>query len=55
MSGFRTSDPTRRLRDRQEHPLEGLVATLRYSWLQQDGSPQTATQLRAYINYAVKF
>jgi hypothetical protein len=36
-------------------PLEGLVATLRYSWLQQDGSPQTATQLRAYINYAVKF
>jgi hypothetical protein len=35
--------------------LEGLVATFRYSWLHQDGSPQTATQLRAYINYAVKF
>ncbi len=36
-------------------PLEGLVATLRYSWLHQDGSPQTAPQLRAYINYAVRF
>ena len=35
--------------------LEGLVATFRYSWLRQDGSPQTATQLRAYINYAVRF
>jgi hypothetical protein len=35
--------------------LEGLVATFRYSWLHQDGSPQTATQLRAYVNYAVKF
>lgn len=35
--------------------LEGLVATLRYSWLNQDGSPQTATQLRAYINYAIRF
>jgi hypothetical protein len=35
--------------------LEGLVATFRYSWLQQDGSPQTATQLRAYLNYAVRF
>ena len=35
--------------------LEGLVATLRYSWLHQDGSPQTATQLRAYINYAIRF
>ena len=35
--------------------LEGLVATFRYSWEHQDGSPQTATQLRAYINYAVRF
>jgi len=35
--------------------LEGLVATFRYSWLHQDGSPQTATQLRAYLNYAVRF
>ena len=35
--------------------LEGLVATLKYSWLHQDGSPQTATQLRAYINYDVRF
>ena len=35
--------------------LDGLTATLRYSWLRQDGSPQTATQLRAYINYAVRF
>ncbi len=35
--------------------LEGLVATLRYSWLHQEGSPQTATQLRAYLNYSVRF
>jgi hypothetical protein len=35
--------------------LEGLVATFRYSWLHQDGSPQTQTQLRAYLNYAVGF
>lgn len=35
--------------------LEGLVATFRYSWLRQDGSPQTQTQLRAYVNYAVRF
>jgi len=35
--------------------LEGLVATFRYSWLHQDGSPQTGTQLRAYLNYAVRF
>jgi len=35
--------------------LEGLVATFRYSWLHQEGSPQTATQLRAYLNYAVRF
>jgi len=35
--------------------LEGLAATLRYSWLHQDGSPQTAPQLRAYVNYDVRF
>jgi len=35
--------------------LEGLVATVRYGWLHQDGSPQTQTQLRAYLNYAVRF
>jgi hypothetical protein len=35
--------------------LEGLVATFRYSWLHQDGSPQTGTQLRAYLNYGVRF
>ena len=35
--------------------LEGLVATFRYSWLHQDGSPQTQTQLRAYLNYAFRF
>ena len=35
--------------------LEGLVATFRYSWLHQDGSLQTQTQLRAYLNYAFRF
>ena len=35
--------------------LEGLVATFRYAWLHQDGSPQTRTQLRAILNYAVRF
>jgi hypothetical protein len=35
--------------------LEGLSATFRYSWLRQDGAAQTGTQLRAYVNYAVKF
>lgn len=35
--------------------LEGLIATFRYSWLHQEGAPQTGTQLRAYLNYAVKF
>jgi hypothetical protein len=35
--------------------LDGLSATLRYSWLHQDGAVQTGTQLRAYVNYAVKF
>jgi len=34
---------------------EGLSATLRYSWLRQDGAAQTATQLRAYLNYDVRF
>jgi hypothetical protein len=36
-------------------PLEGLVLTFRYSWLSQDGAAQTGTQLRAYLNYAVRF
>jgi hypothetical protein len=35
--------------------LEGLIATFRYSWLHQDGAQQTATQLRAYLNYAAHF
>jgi len=35
--------------------LEGLVATARYAWLHQDGSPQTAPQLRLYINYVARF
>ncbi|HSB22464.1 MAG TPA: OprD family outer membrane porin [Burkholderiaceae bacterium] len=35
--------------------LAGLTATLRYSWLRQDGALQTATQLRAYLNYDVRF
>ena len=35
--------------------LTGLTATLRYSWLRQDGAEQTATQLRAYLNYDVRF
>jgi hypothetical protein len=35
--------------------LEGLSATFRYSWLHQDGAQQTGTQLRAYLNYAVRF
>ena len=34
---------------------EGLVATFRYSWLHQDGSPQIQTDLRAILNYLVKF
>jgi hypothetical protein len=36
-------------------PLEGLSATIRYSWLDQNGAAQTGTQLRAYVNYAVRF
>jgi outer membrane porin, OprD family len=35
--------------------LEGLIATFRASWLHQNGSPQTATELRAYLNYVVRF
>jgi len=35
--------------------LKGLSATLRYSWLRQDGAAQTGTQLRAYVNYDVAF
>jgi len=35
--------------------LDGLKATLRYSWLRQDGAAQTGTQLRAYLNYDVRF
>jgi hypothetical protein len=33
--------------------LEGMVATFRYSWLRQDGSPQTAPQLRLIVNYPI--
>ena len=35
--------------------VEGLVATFRYSWLHQDGAAQTQTDLRAILNYAVRF
>jgi hypothetical protein len=35
--------------------LAGFSAAFRYSWLTQDGAPQTGTQLRAYVNYAVPF
>jgi hypothetical protein len=35
--------------------LEGLVATFRYAWNRQDGAAQTGTQLRAYLNYAIRF
>ena len=35
--------------------LEGLVATFRYSWLKQDGAAQTQTDLRAILNYGVRF
>jgi len=35
--------------------LEGFVATFRYSWLHQDGSPQTQTDLRAILNYGIRF
>jgi len=39
----------------RDTPLAGLVATVRYSWLRQDGELQTAPQLRVYLNYAVPF
>ena len=35
--------------------FEGLVATIRYSWLHQAGAAQTQTDLRAFINYLVRF
>jgi hypothetical protein len=35
--------------------LEGFVATFRYSWLHQDGAAQTQTDLRAILNYIVRF
>jgi len=35
--------------------LEGLVATFRYAWTQQDGTLQNGHQLRAYLNYEVPF
>ena len=35
------------------HVLHGLSATIRYSWLHEDGEPQVATQLRAYLDYSV--
>lgn len=35
--------------------LENLVATFRYSWLRQDGSPQTQTQARVIVNYPFSF
>ena len=35
--------------------LQGLWLTLRYSWLRQDGSPQTQTQARVIVNYPLSF
>ncbi len=35
--------------------LEGLVATLRYAWTHQDDTTQNGNQLRAYLNYDVRF
>jgi hypothetical protein len=35
--------------------LEGLTATFRYAWTREDGGAQTGTQLRAILNYAVRF
>jgi predicted porin len=34
---------------------EGLSGAIRYSWLRQEGAPQTGTQLRVYVNYDVRF
>ena len=39
----------------KRYALEGLVVTLRYSWLRQDGSPQTQTQARVIVNYPFAF
>ncbi|MFO1414463.1 MAG: OprD family outer membrane porin [Burkholderiales bacterium] len=36
-------------------PFAGFSGALRYSWLNQVGGVQTATQARAYLNYAVPF
>ena len=36
-------------------PAEGLRGAVRYSWLRQDGAAQTATQLRIYVFYDVRF
>jgi len=33
----------------------GLSGAIRYSWLREDGTPQTGTQLRVYVNYDVRF
>ena len=35
--------------------LEGFTATFRYAWTREDGAAQTGTQLRAILNYAVRF
>ena len=35
--------------------IEGLIATLRYPWVHEDRAAQTGTQLRASLNYAVRF
>ena len=35
--------------------FEGLIATLRYPWVHEDGAAQTGTQLRASLNYVVCF
>jgi len=32
-----------------------LSGAIRYSWLREDGTPQTGTQLRVYVNYDVRF
>jgi hypothetical protein len=36
-------------------PLQGLSGALKYSWLREDGTAQTGTQLRVYVNYDVRF
>jgi hypothetical protein len=35
--------------------LDGFVATFRYAWTHQDGALQNGRQLRAYINYVIRF